>query len=438
MSNKIFLDDQSLDNPASERFDYLVSLQPSSSGLTIHHNLEQLWSGPRRPDQASQSLLILALGVWSADKLISRGIAPDAWTRDLSLSIPLNNGWVEQIKPVESILEFLTGDHWQLEGRASVVDLEFQNKLTSAWMPDSVCLFSGGLDSLAGTIDLLESGRRLLLISHYDYGQLAGCQKFLTEALSKHYGPDRLRRLSMRVQFPEVPELSLRSRALLFIALGIMAANTFSDRMPLVIPENGWISLNPPLTPSRLGSYSTRTTHPFFVSNLQRILERVGLRHPLLNPYQYLTKGELIAQNCNPDLLHTLAPFTLSCAHPVVSRWAKQRQGNCGYCFPCLLRRAALHRVGWDNRADYLYDVLTDSSLLANRARGADLRSLLYAVKTWEADPNPGKMLLLTGPIPPAHYNISSLLRVIAEGFQDIRQWLEKKGDVHLRKFAGW
>lgn len=437
MSNNIFLGDKALNEPPPGSFDYLISLQPSSLGLTVHHNLDQLWIGPRPPGQSSQSFFLLALGAWSADKVISRAVAPDAWTRELYLSIPLSSGWIKPVKNMGELLKFLTGDLWQLDGRVRAIDLGYRTKWTLDWVPDSVCLFSGGLDSFAGAIDLLESGHRLLLISHYDFGQLAGCQKYLTEALSKHYGPNRLRRLGVRVQIPEAPELTLRSRALLFIALGIMAANAFSDRMPLVIPENGWISLNPPLTLSRLGSYSTRTTHPFFISNLQVILKMAGLGHPLLNPYQYLTKGELLAQNRNPELLRSLASFTLSCAHPVVSRWAKQRHGNCGYCFPCLLRRAALHRVGWDNRADYLYDALADPNLLINRARGADLRSLLYAVKTWEADPDPGKWLLITGPIPPAHYDLVSLCRVVAQGFQDIRQWLEEKGDRHLRQFAG-
>ena len=82
-------------------------------------------------------------------------------------------------------------------------------------------LFSGGLDSLVGAIDMLEAGSRLLLVSHYDFGQLASLQQGLAAALTAHYGPERVQHLAIRVQFPEAPELSLRSRSLLFLALGL-------------------------------------------------------------------------------------------------------------------------------------------------------------------------------------------------------------------------
>ncbi len=108
-------------------------------------------------------------------------------------------------------------------------------------------LFSGGLDSLVGALDFLEAGQRLLLVSHYDFGQLAGIQQTLAAALLRHYGPERVHHLGIRVQFPEAPELSMRSRSLLYLALGLAAAAGFGAATPLIIPENGWISLNPPL-----------------------------------------------------------------------------------------------------------------------------------------------------------------------------------------------
>ena len=155
-------------------------------------------------------------------------------------------------------------------------------------------LFSGGLDSLVGALDCLEAGQRLLLVSHYDFGQLAAIQQTLAAALIRHYGPDRVHHLGLRVQFPEAPELSMRSRSLLYLALGLAAAAGFGAATPLIIPENGWISLNPPLTTNRLGSCSTRTTHPYFLEQLTGLWQEVGLVNPLVNPYQDLTKGEVV------------------------------------------------------------------------------------------------------------------------------------------------
>ena len=161
-------------------------------------------------------------------------------------------------------------------------------------------LFSGGLDSLVGALDGLEAGQRLLLVSHYDFGQLADIQQTLAAALLRHYGPDRVHHLGLRVQFPEAPELSMRSRSLLYLALGLAAAAGFGGATPLIIPENGWISLNPPLTANRLGSCSTRTTHPYFLEQLTGLWRAAGVENPLVNPYQDCTKGELVKQLPQP------------------------------------------------------------------------------------------------------------------------------------------
>jgi hypothetical protein len=103
-------------------------------------------------------------------------------------------------------------------------------------------LFSGGLDSLVGAIDFLEAGHRLALVSYYDFGQLAGIQQSQAAVLTRHYGPERVSHLGLRVQFREAPELTLRSRSLLYLALGLTAAAGLGPASPLIIPENGWIS----------------------------------------------------------------------------------------------------------------------------------------------------------------------------------------------------
>ena len=41
----------------------------------------------------------------------------------------------------------------------------------------------------------------------------------------------------------------------------------------IIVPENGYISLNIPLTYSRIGSSSTRTTHPYYFELLNQLLK---------------------------------------------------------------------------------------------------------------------------------------------------------------------
>ena len=403
----------------SHRYDHLVGLKPTALPAQVHHNLDLLGTGSRPLPEKVLTVLVASLGVWVADKLTPRHQAADAWTRCLEVHCPAP-GWAKALRALSTILDFLTGDAWVLAARPSPAWLPMVLKPEGSWQPDCVCLFSGGLDSLAGAINLLEAGHRVLLVSHYDFGQLASTQNYLSEALRQAYGPERVRRWGFRVQF-EAPELSLRSRSLLFLALGVAAASVWDAALPVFVPENGWISLNPPLTSSRLGSYSTRTTHPYFFGGFQHWLAGVGIPITLANPYQYHTKGELLAQCRRPDLLRRLAPATISCAHPVASRWLKGRQGNCGYCYPCLIRRAALHAVGWDDGREYQVDVCQQPEILASRARGADLRSLLYLLQDWAAHPSPHRLLWQTGPVPPEgcqHY--TALLR---HSLEEIRRW---------------
>ena len=66
------------------------------------------------------------------------------------------------------LLNFLTGDRWNILFRevieAKPINMEYADSI------DAVCLFSGGLDSLVGAIDLLAEGKRVALVSHHGLG----------------------------------------------------------------------------------------------------------------------------------------------------------------------------------------------------------------------------------------------------------------------------
>ena len=88
---------------------------------------------------------------------------------------------------------------------------------------------------------------------------------------------------------------------ILFLAYGILAATCTElyrdgETVPLYICENGFIALNPPLTENRIGSLSTRTTHPVVLSLLQEIVDRMGIRVSIHNPYATKTKGEMLVE----------------------------------------------------------------------------------------------------------------------------------------------
>jgi len=411
--------------------------KPKSAGFCLHTNFRDLWPLPEGKKEPVQVFLLFALAVWAADKLVPRSPRPDAWTRDLVLEIPATSNWAALVSRLALLMGFLTGDAWSIQPRESQVEIKFAGRWPHPWQPTAAALFSGGLDSLTGAIDLLEQGHRLVLVSHYDYGQLAATQQTLAAALAEHYGPERLHHLPLKVQL-EGPELTLRSRSLLYLALGLTAVSAFPGNLPLIIPENGWISLNPPLTLNRLGAYSTRTTHPHFLEELTALWQQVGLAHDLENPYQNLTKGEMLAQCRNLSLLEKLAPLSMSCARPVAGRWQREPAGACGYCYPCLVRRAALHRLGWDRTVDYRVDVLSDAEILRHRVKGRNLRALCLALKTLEHHPQDFLSRLWLGTDPAKILERAAIAqRLLEAGFDEFTQWIDDQGGAGIKEFLG-
>ena len=182
----------------------------------------------------------------------------------------------------------------------------------------AVCLFSGGLDSLVGAIDWLET-RPMNLWSSSATTIRASEDRSMTKKPSsasfvKAIAPDFLRCWLESGRILADLEITMRSRSLLFIALGVFVAHSLGDDTPLLIPENGTMALNPPLTPSRRGSCSTRTAHPYYLKRLQQLLDGLGLKHRLENPLLGKTKGEVASECRNADLLKSAAMESVSCA----------------------------------------------------------------------------------------------------------------------------
>lgn len=346
-----------------------------------------------RPSPVAEDLLRLGGAVYCVDKLARRAESADFWTRDLALHLPVSDParWDALADVVHDALRFLSGDRWELSFTQAPSPPSFGYAAAAA--NDVVSLFSGGLDSLAGVIDLLEDDAQLTLVGHHDSSLTDHKQVELYKELQAHYGEDRvtLRRLLLRPaaqsreQARPLPNRDLenttRARSFLFLSAGLAAADALGESVPLYVPENGFIGINVPLTGSRAGSLSTRTTHPYFIDRITTLMGKLDLVHPVENPYRLATKGEALSASRNPTLLARLAPSSVSCSHPEAARWREKRQGNCGYCYPCLIRRAALHHVGQDRAGDYAWDALTDADLLRRDwDSGASIRALVTSL----------------------------------------------------------
>jgi 7-cyano-7-deazaguanine synthase in queuosine biosynthesis len=420
----------------------LLDWAPRSNSATIDTTKTFLigWQLPL----TARLLLAFGSAVYCVDKLSLRNQSADGWTRELPVEI--SGHGTEPLQAVaadlEQLLEFLTGDHWALD----ISPRKSKKAQAAVEVPgdfETVCLFSGGLDSLCGAIDILEQGKSACLLSHHEGGIISGSQTRLAQRLTDHYGVDRVHHEQIWIgpapphpdQATQLPpddrEETTRSRSLLFILAGVALASSVGETTPLNIPENGFIGINVPLVGSRLGSLSTRTTHPHFMAALARILKTLGFETPLVNPYRLQTKGEVVTNCSNPSLLKDLAPLSISCAHPQAARWSGLPQGNCGYCFPCLIRRAALFKAGWDSGSAYAFDVLTNPSTLDEQSdRSADFRALLFGLSR---EPSPLEVFR-SGAIPEGEG--ADFDDVFRRGRDEIREWLQDGASKGIRK--GW
>jgi hypothetical protein len=143
--------------------------------------------------------------------------------------------------------------------------------------------------------------------------------------------------------------------------------------IPLHVSENGYIALNPPLTGGRLGSFSTRTAHPDTLGGLQEVLDAAGLRVKIVNPYAFKTKGEMLRECRDQEVLRSLSSKSTSCG-----RYLRYSYRHCGRCVPCQVRRAAFMAWGQQDKTDYVYRNLGKRD--EQHARFDDVRSVAIAL----------------------------------------------------------
>jgi len=303
---------------------------------------------------------VIAAGVVSADQAVQRSQAADGWTRIIELKVDVLNPeiWTKVTPLLTKALGFLTGDHWQLvfvKGLAVLPNPEKPKQLVH----DCVSLLSGGLDSLIGAIDLKAKGLRPFFVSQTARGD---SEKQITYARTISGDDQSHFQFGETVHLPKGmrADTSHRSRSILFLAMGVVAACGTkkygelkkNQKVPLVVPENGFISVNVPLTPTRLGSHSTKTTHPYFMKTIQSALDEVGLSVELTNPYQWKTKAEMIKECRDKKLLNKLIFSSTSCG-----RFARTYT-HCGRCVPCIIRRAAINACYKHDKTEYRFNDL--------------------------------------------------------------------------------
>lgn len=322
--------------------------------------LEQLGSVP----EPHVDFVRLAALVYLVDRTAKRTLR--GFERELQLTVPVSDPdtWNDHADALASLLRLLSGDAWALRFVAARPPRLRQP--APAHTSDLVLLFSGGADSLCGALAAHAAGTTPLLLSHWDFTITGGVQNRLVDELESFWGTAsshvkvRLGRRARQIGSDSVfrHEGSSRSRSLLFLALGLAVASV--NDAELWMAENGFASLNVPLTGERRAALSTRTTHPGLLADLSTELVDIGLQVQLRNPFERQTKGEIYAQVAGAigegDASRLLSA-SHSCAKPDRGP-GYSADTHCGACFGCLVRRAAFLGSGLEDSTVYIEEQL--------------------------------------------------------------------------------
>jgi 7-cyano-7-deazaguanine synthase in queuosine biosynthesis len=429
----------------------LFNLFDKNNKSNVKTDVEQLWRrfGVQSLSEINEDFLLIAISVFCADKRIPRKKTIDNWTRRIKLHIPVLeiDKWNAVKNELERTLGFLSGDEWLFEFRKSTLRFRSNKKNTKYKLIgkekfDSVSLFSGGLDSFCGALTLSEQKKNTCYVGFREYNLLTNRQNELFADIDKSY-PGLNKELILFNANPLAPlqrgddkeklaaENTSRSRSFLFIAGAVSIASLIGEDTPVYIPENGFIGVNVPLTDSRNGSCSTRTTHPIFLKSLNRVFQAIGLKHTISNFYWDKSKGEIVKMHRNNTVFLANAHRTLSCSHPCLSRYDRKHDKNieipcnCGYCYPCLIRRSSLLRAHKDNtNYNSVYNLNGEFISKYNNLQGraSDLKALLYSLRRYNKYKNDREyirmLLLRQGPLD--KYEIDSYEQVYHKSMHEL------------------
>ena len=434
---------------------YIFSLNRDSYS-TIFTGIADTWyrADCMKMTEIYEDLFVIGISIFALDKRISRRMFTDCWTRKFSISIPVLSieKWNKTKDMWNKTLGFLTGDIWDVQFRSCekfYSQRENPNRVhLNIDKCDCVSLFSGGLDSFCGAIKLLEEGKSPCLVGHNEYPKLRKKQEEFIATFQDTYDKQSVRFVSfsansrapknMNGETLRGSENTSRGRSLLFLCAGLSIAGILGNEVPVYIPENGFIGLNIPLTNSRKGTCSTRTTHPYFLNSFMDILNTVGINNPIKNFFAYSTKREIVNLIKDKDAFKKHYMDTISCSHPCLARWNKKGNNeypvNCGYCYPCLIRKSSLLDAK-DNKYSYSAETIDFLQKYEGTDKTSDLKAVISSVYRYKmiTDAQIKQMIRHAGHLD--EETVDKFLNVYKASMEDLLEMFSD--DEELKKLIG-
>jgi len=329
------------------------------------------------PDRV-KDLLEIAGYIYAADRLIKRGdpyqLEYHSWSRNLHFHIKVRDFyfWDNPIikEQLNELLCFMSGDKSYSftflkgakdVGQKSLFDfegIEFDEKDNS-----EVALFSGGLDSLAGALQILEtSSSNLIIVSHHSNNPgVKRIQSDVYKMLRRDYGKRiKLFPFECNLTGDRAVEETQRTRLFLYTSIAL-SISIHTNKGEVNVFENGVTSINLSKRQDLINARASRTTHPKTLFLIERFFNSVSEKPIKINhPFIYKTKKgifDLIKRFKKESYINS----TLSCTKTFNKFQNNSQATHCGTCSQCIDRRFSAYASGLEEfDAIYNCDISKD------------------------------------------------------------------------------
>ncbi len=336
----------------------------------VNINLNNFVNSIYRLRNRYKDLLEIAGYIFAADRKTYRGKEDDleyhSWSRSFHFYFNVRDYNFWNKPEVQDLLEqalcFMSGDHsYKFTFQKAKEDHPasiFDNEKFILNTPENlrVALFSGGLDSLAGAIETLETtDAEVCLISHQS-GQpgVAKTQRILYDEINKLY-PNRCKHFKFHCGLykSNARDETQRTRSFLYNSTAFALAKTYKQNC-IYVYENGITSINFSETQDLMNGRSSRTTHPKTIGILEKLFTLIA-EEPFYihHPYLFKTKTDVVRVLKEYDRLD-IFDSSVSCSK---TRSHPPGFTHCGVCSQCIDRRFAVYASEIEKYDEGIYHI---------------------------------------------------------------------------------
>jgi 7-cyano-7-deazaguanine synthase in queuosine biosynthesis len=317
----------------------------------------------------ARDLLLIGQAVLCADRAVLRGERLGKRSRSLHLSVAVEalSTW-QRVQPrLEALVNFVARDRWSIAFTQAPLSSVTPIPAGNRPQPNRVCLFSDGLDSLAGAVRAIQTEQQPIFVSHSAPG-FQTVNRTISRLQEQLYPGEKRPVMVANLDFwlpDSTPggsnklfrESTRRTRP--FFYLSLAGAVALELNVPVIqLNENGVMAANIPFSVENQHISITRHAHPYALHLFEQLLNEVteSTFFSVENPSALLTKAEEVQVL---QAVPTLAVATRSCENSK-RQMALARVGQsdsplreCGICVPCLIRRQSLATAGLPEATGY-------------------------------------------------------------------------------------